>query len=196
MRFGRMIDAESPAEIGLPAAQAAIRMVAVDRTPVGSSPRTISREAGTCLEVTSVMLTKRAVSTLLLVALVSFSCAGTKDLGAGLWGALGGGHGVSQLVNGFAANLSKNAMASKALGAAGIESAKNGLYNSIAQTGGYGIEKGSDLNSVLKGMNLDAGAVSGIGESLNATVKELGLPQEQAAAVSALWNQISKGLSK
>src|SRR5262245_54739171 len=108
------------------------------------------------------MLTKKAFSTLLLAVLFLSSCAGTKELGAGLWGALGGGHGVSQLVNGFAANLGKNATASKALGAAGIESAKNGLYNSIAQMGGYGIEKGSDLNSALKGMNLDAGAVSSI----------------------------------
>jgi len=144
------------------------------------------------------MLKNRAVSSLLLGVLFFLSsCSGaTKNLGAGLWGALGGGHGVSQLVNGFASNLSKDAAASKALGAEGIEGAKNGLYNSIAKTGGFGIEKGSDLNSVLKGMKLDAGAVNGIGQSLDATVREQGLHAEQATAVSALWNEISKGLAK
>jgi hypothetical protein len=143
------------------------------------------------------MLKKRVISPLLLGVLFFLSsCAGTKNVGAGLWGTLGGGHGVSQLVNSFAGNLTKNTAASSALGAAGIESAKNGLYNSIAQTGGFGIEKGSDLTSVLKGMKLNSGAVAGIGESLDATVKEEGLQQQQAMAVSELWKQASKGLAK
>ena len=142
------------------------------------------------------MRTKTGLRALLIVAVVSVSCAGTKDLGAGLWGLLGSGSGVSALANSFASSLSKNAAATKALGADGIESAKNGLYNTIAKTGGYGIEKGSDLASVLKSKNLDAETVNAVGESLTAAMNEQNLRPDQKAAVSELWKPIRSALAK
>ncbi len=142
------------------------------------------------------MLTKSGVLRLLISGVVVFSCAGTQSIGAGLWGTLGGGSGVSALANSFASSLTKNAAASRALGAAGVEGAKNGLYNTLAKTGGYGIEKGSDLASVLKGMKLDKEAVNGIGESLTAAMKDQSLGATQQAAVTELWKPISQGLAK
>jgi len=142
------------------------------------------------------MLNRRMFFLLLISVAFLISCAGTKNVGGGLWGMLGGGKGVSALANSFSANLQKNAVASKALGAAGIESARHGLYNTIAKAGGYGIEKGSDLASVLKGMNLDAAAVNGVGESLNAAMADQKLRPEQEKAVTELWKPINKQLAK
>jgi hypothetical protein len=142
------------------------------------------------------MLEKRKLFLLLIAVAFVASCGGTKNVGGGLWSSLGGGSGVSALVNSFSSHLSKNAAASQALGAGGIESAKNGLYNTIAKTGGFGIEKGSDLASVMKGMNLDAAAVDGMGKSLNAAMSDQKLRPDQEAAVRALWDPISKKLAK
>ena len=145
-------------------------------------------------EVASVMRTKTGLRALLIVAFVSVSCAGTKDLGAGLWGLLGSGSGVSALANSFASSLSKNAAATKALGADGIESAKNGLYNTIAKTGGYKIDKGSDLLSVLKGKKLDDAAVADVGASLMAAGQDQKLSPSAMDALSKMWQPIGKSL--
>lgn len=142
------------------------------------------------------MRNRRMLSLLLISAVFFISCGGTKNVGGGMWAMLGGGSGVSALANSFSANLKENAAASQALGAAGIESARHGLYNTIAKAGGFGIEKGTDLASVLKGMNLDAAAVKGIGESLNAAMADQKLRTEQEKAVTDLWKTASKGLAK
>jgi hypothetical protein len=137
---------------------------------------------------------KRSILLCVLMTAFVLSCAGTKDVGGGLWGLLGGGSKVSALVHSFSAHLAKDAAASKALGAAGIESAKYGLYNSIAKSGGYGIEKGSDLLGALKGKNLDTAAVDGIGKSLSAAGKEQDYRADQMAALMELWEPVAKKL--
>jgi hypothetical protein len=142
------------------------------------------------------MRNRRTFPLLLIAAILFISCGGTKNVGGGLWATMGGGSGVSALANSFSANLKENAAASQALGAAGIESARHGLYNTIAKAGGFGVEKGTDLASVLKGMNLDAAAVNGIGESLNAAMDDQNLRPDQEKAVTELWNTASKGLGR
>ncbi len=139
-------------------------------------------------------LSKRCMMMIVVASMLVFSCAGTKDVGGGLWGSMGGVTGVSALANGFATNLAGNAAASKALGSDGITAAKNGLYNSVAKMGGYGPEKGTDLLGALKGKKLDAAAVDGIGSSLSAAGKDRGLNAEQTAGLTALWEPVGKGL--
>lgn len=136
----------------------------------------------------------RPIVMIVVASLLLVSCAGTKDLGGGLWGSLGGVTGVSALANGFASKLGENAAASKALGSDGISAAKNGLYNSVAKMGGYGVEKGTDLLGALKGKKLDAAAVDGIGSSLSAAAKDRGLNAEQTAGLTALWEPAAKSL--
>jgi len=142
------------------------------------------------------MLSKRSALTIILASSLVIACAGTKNVGGGLWGMLGGGKGVSAVANSFGANLAGNAAVSQALGSGGAEAAKMGLYNSIAKSGGYGVEQGSDLLTVLKDKKLDAAAVSGVESSLNAAGKEAGLKPEQMAGLTALWDPIEKTLLK
>ena len=139
-------------------------------------------------------LSQRSTMTIVAASLLLVSCAGTKDVGGGLWGSLGGVNGVSALVNSFASKLTEDAAASKALGSDGIKAAKNGLYNSVAKMGGYGVEKGTDLLGALKGKKLDAAAVDGIESSLSAAAKDRGLNAEQTAGLTALWEPVAKSL--
>jgi len=122
------------------------------------------------------------------------SCGGTKSLGGGLWGTLGAQSGVSDLVNGFAAKMTDNAAVASALGAAGIKSAKQGLYNSIAETGGYSVEKGTDLMGALKGRNLSPEVVSGIGSSLSEAAKEQNVGAAETEALKKIWSPVEKSL--
>lgn len=141
------------------------------------------------------MRSKRLVLLLVVATAFLFSCAGSKNVtGGGLWGMLGGVTGVSALSSNFAKNLAANAATSQALGAAGIESAKMGLYNSIAKTGGYGPEKGSDLLSVLKAKKLDAAAVEGVGASLRQAGGDQKLSADQMSGLTALWEPMAKSL--
>jgi hypothetical protein len=136
---------------------------------------------------------KLALAIVLMIALL-VSCAGSSSLGGGLWGTLGAQSGVSNLVNGFAAKMTQNSAVASALGAAGIQSAKKGLYNSIAETGGYTIEKGSDLMGVLKGKKLSPDVVSGIGSSLTAAAQEQRVGTAQTEALKKIWTPVEKSL--
>lgn len=141
------------------------------------------------------MRPRRSLPMLVLVSAVVFSCAGSKNVtGGGLWGTLGGVTGVSALSSSFGRNLAADAVASQALGMAGIDAAKRGLYNSIAKTGGYGPEKGSDLLSVLKGKKLDASAVNAIGSSLTKAGEEQKLDATNMAGLKGLWEPMAKTL--
>lgn len=136
---------------------------------------------------------KVVVAICVMVAFLA-SCAGSKSLGGGLWGALGAQSGVSDLVNSFAAKMTDNAAVASALGEAGIQSARQGLYNSIAQTGGYSVAKGSDLMGALKGRNLSPEVVSGIGSSLSEAAKEQGAGAEQTESLKKIWTPVEKSL--
>ena len=126
---------------------------------------------------------------------VLVSCGGTKEAGmTGLWAMLGGVSNVSALAHAFGSQLESNAAASAALGASGIASAKSGLYNTIAKTGGYATEKGGDLLTVLKDKNLDDSAVAGVGASLMAAGQEEDLPAGTMDALTAVWEPIAKSL--
>jgi hypothetical protein len=149
---------------------------------------------GFALGRSRMMSSKRtAFAIILSVALVA-ACAGTKEIGGGLWDMFGGQSGVSSLVNEFAAKLKKNAAVEPALGAAGIESTRTGLYNSIAATAGYKIPEGTDLMGSLKGKKLDPAVVNGIGASLNAAAKDRGLRGSQVEALNELWRPVEKDL--
>jgi len=134
-----------------------------------------------------------ATGVMVMVAFLA-SCGGTKSLGGGLWGALGAQSGVSDLVNGFAAKMTDNAAVASALGAAGIKSAKQGLYNSIAQTGGYSVEKGQDLMGALKGKNLSPEVVNGISSSMSEAAKEQNVGASQTEALKKIWSPVEKSL--
>jgi hypothetical protein len=126
---------------------------------------------------------------------VLVSCGGTKEAGmAGLWATLGGVSNVSSLAHAFGSQLESNAAANAALGMAGIASAKSGLYNTIAKTGGYKIDKGSDLLSVLKMQDLDDSAVAGVGASLMAAGQDQNLSSGAMDALTKMWEPIGKSL--
>lgn len=142
------------------------------------------------------MRSNRSLRLLVLATAFVLSCAGTKDVGGGLWGMLGGVSGVSALSSAFGRNLRADATASQALGAAGIEAAQKGLYNSVAKLGGYSLEKGTDLQSVLKGMKLDTSAVNAVGSSLTKAGDEQGLDAAGMAGLKGIWEPIAKSVGK
>jgi len=126
---------------------------------------------------------------------VLVSCGGMKEAGmTGLWATLGGVSNVSSLSHAFGSQLETHAAANAALGMAGINSAKSGLYNTIAKTGGYKIDKGSDLLSVLKGKKLDDAAVADVGASLMAAGQEQKLSPSAMDALTKMWDPIGKSL--
>ncbi len=129
---------------------------------------------------------KRSIVALSLVAAFVMSCAGTPNVGGGLWGQLGAQKGVSALTHSFGDKLAANAATSQALGKDGIKNVKMGLYHSVAKTGGYKVEKSQELQSVLKGYNLSPAAMNGVRESLNAAGSEKGLRADQLTAVTKL----------
>ena len=143
------------------------------------------------------MRSKRCLLLLVMAAALVLSCAGSKNVaGGGLWSTLGGVTGVSALSSSFAKNLAANAATSQALGSAGIQDAKMGLYNSIAKAGGYGPEKGTDLLSVLRSKKLDAAAVDGVAASLTKAGQDVGLKPDQSAALKTLWDPMAMTLEK
>ena len=141
------------------------------------------------------MRSKRFALPIVLALSCVLSCAGSKDVGGGLWGTLGGVTGVSKLSDSFGRNMSANSMLSQALGSEGIKQAKMGLYNSIAKTGGYGIE-GPDLQGALKDKKLDAAGVDAVGSSLTAAASEVGLKSDQVAGLKTIWEPVKMSLAK
>ena len=124
------------------------------------------------------------------------SCAGTKapDMGSTLWGSLGGVKAVSGLASSFGKQLAGNANLSRQLGADGIEQAQRGLYNSVGEASGYSIDKGTDLQSVLKKQNLDEDSIKEVGNSLEAAANDEGMGSSQRAMLKGLWEPIAKKL--
>ena len=142
------------------------------------------------------MRSKRFVLPIVLALSCLLSCAGSKDVGGVLWGTLGGVTGVSKLIDSFGRNMSANSMLSQALGSEGIKQTKMGLYNSIAKAGGYGIEKGTDLQGALKDKKLDAAGVDAVGSSLTAAASEVGVKSDQVAGLKAIWEPVKMSLTK
>src|SRR5262245_17610041 len=140
------------------------------------------------------MSPKRAIFAMVVAVAFLMGCAGSKSVGGGLWQMLGGQAGVSSLVNDFSAKLKKNTSVASALGDAGIESARMGLYNSIGKTAGYNIPKGGDLMSSFKGKSLEPAVVNGMSSSLTEVAKEKGLGKAEVEGLTQLWKPVEKEL--
>jgi hypothetical protein len=139
---------------------------------------------------------KLATLAILVTCSVVVSCAGTRtpDMGSSLWSSLGGVQAVSNLAQSFGKQLAGNASLNRQLGKDGIDQVQRGLYNSIGDAAGYKIDKGSDLQSVLKKQNLDKDSIDAVGKSLQSAAKSEGLGSSQMAMLTGLWEPIAKTL--
>ena len=114
---------------------------------------------------------------------------------SGLWNSLGGSTGVTSLANAFGQKISINPAVTKFLDTAAIQGVQNGLINSIAAAAGQAMPAGTtDLLGALTGKGLDAAAVKGLGDGLNAAAKQQKLKPDQITALTGLMQPISKAL--
>jgi len=121
--------------------------------------------------------------------------AGAMATTASLVDQMGGMSNVLKLADEFGSRVSKNSVLTKALDAATITQAKQGLVNEVAKASGVAPPNpGVDLAGALSGKGLDASGVSALTSSLSGAAGALHLNGAVTQTLMALISPILQAL--
>ncbi|MGH7741789.1 MAG: hypothetical protein ACRENS_07195 [Candidatus Eiseniibacteriota bacterium] len=110
---------------------------------------------------------------------------------------IGGMEGLSKFNDAFAANLLADPAVSKYIDQAGADMVKRGVTTSVAKASNVPIPSdGVDLTSFLHEKNLDEGAIAGFKNGANKAAKDVSLSPEATKGMTAMVDEVLKGLGK